>query len=236
MFFNIAVLPLIASLAGSAIAAPLMARHQTEVLTNTTEGAELLAISTEALNGTLGVAAGEPEAFPASVASALATFPASTMKAAAPQLRESCFVTVPAAIKTAAAINGTTDPFMSLTSEVLGGEWPGGFKTALSGLPAAAQQEMAAAMLQSLGPLLEAVIPVVHASAGAGAQQALGTSLSSIASALSSQLPVGVAHTSKMNRTKRTQFPTQRSKPELNGRLLCVNQYIPHCAPDAGAG
>ncbi|KAJ6524573.1 hypothetical protein B0H19DRAFT_1085283 [Mycena capillaripes] len=83
-------------------------------------------------------------------------------------------LTVPAAVKTAAAINGTTNPFMSLTSEVLGGQWPESVKTALLAFPASAQQDMAAAILQSLGPLLEAVIPIVHASGGASAQKALG--------------------------------------------------------------
>ncbi|KAJ7676370.1 hypothetical protein B0H17DRAFT_1238123 [Mycena rosella] len=72
-------------------------------------------------------------------------------------------LTVDAAIVAAtAAGNGTTDPLMSMTKEVLGEQFPDSVKTALLGFPAGAQEDIAASLL-TLGPQMEAIVPIVHA-------------------------------------------------------------------------
>ncbi|KAJ7465883.1 hypothetical protein FB451DRAFT_1402300 [Mycena latifolia] len=140
MFFNLAILPLIASLAGHATTQNLSLPRLRGRSPRDFEGG--------AQRNPRG-AAGAPEAFPASVKSALAASRASTQpdigvevlqtlapilvaltprlelltphpvldssshhktRAGAPQLRESYFATVPAAVKTVADINGTTNP------------------------------------------------------------------------------------------------------------------------------
>lgn len=54
-----------------------------------------------------------------------------------------------------------------MAKEVLNNTYPTGVNSALLAFPAASQQKMAAALLESLGPLMDTIVPIMHASAAA---------------------------------------------------------------------